>query len=163
MRAIFLVFLALCFSGCAGGEAPPAQELTGPERSQVQAEVLDWADQYLEAGTNLDFMGAVLLFDQADGHFLSGSNYWSTWEAVRTGLEEVYGGWDLWEGQWTTRRVDVLSADAALLVGEVAGLLRLEDGREFDNQVGLSFILRRTPEGWKALFGHAAATRTARQ
>ena len=163
MRVFSIICLTLLFAGCGGEGPPPPQEMTAAERSQIQAEVLDWADQYLEAASSLDFMGVVLLFDQADGHFLSGSRYWSTWEAMRKGLEELYGGWDLWEGQWATRRVDVLSADAALLVGEAAGLIRFEDGREFDNQAGFSFILRKTPEGWKAIFGQAAATRTSRQ
>ncbi len=160
MRAFFSVSLALLLAGCGGDGAPVPQELTAAERSEIQAEVLDWADRYLEAAANLDFMGIVLLFDQADGHFLRGSRYWSTWDAMRVGMEELYGGWDAFEGQWATRRVDVLSSDAAILVGELTGMVRFEDGREFENQAGFSFVLRRTPEGWKGLFGQAAATRT---
>jgi hypothetical protein len=137
--------------------------MTAAERGQLQAETLGWADQYLEAGTNLDAMGVALLFDQADAHFFSGSTYWSNWDAIRVGLEEVYGSWEQWEGEWATRRVDVLSPEVAVLTGQITGLLRFDDGREFNNQVGLSFVLRKTDAGWKGLFGHAAASRTLRE
>jgi hypothetical protein len=137
--------------------------MTAAERGQIQAEVLGWADQYLDAATNLDGMGVALLFDQADAHFFSGSNYWSNWEAIRVGLEELYGGWESWEGEWATRRVDVLSPDAAVLVGQATGLFRLDDGSEYDNRVGLTFVLRRTEAGWKGLMGQAAASRSLRQ
>lgn len=163
MRVFSAVVLGILLVSC-GGEAPPSsQEMTAAERGQIQAEVLDWADQYLEAARNLDAMGVALLFDQADAHFFSGSNYWSNWEAIRTGLEALYGGWDLWEAEWATRRVDVLSPDVAILAGQVNGLLRVEDGREFDNRGGLSFVLRKTDTGWVGLMGQAAASRTPRE
>jgi hypothetical protein len=163
MRVSSVIVLSLLVASCGGEAPPPSQEMTAAERSQIQAEVLDWADQYMESATNLDAMGVALLFDQADAHFFSGSTYWSNWEAIRTGLEEFYGNRERWDGEWATRRVDVLSPEAAVLVGQTTGVLRLDDGREFDNRAGLSFVLRKTDAGWKGLIGHAAASRTLRE
>ena len=163
MRVFPAVVLSLLLASCGGEAPPPSQEMTAAERGQIQAEALGWADQYLEAATNLDAMGVALLFDQADAHFFSGSSYWSDWEAIRTGLEALYGNWESFDLEWATRRVDVLSPNMVLLVGQATGLLRLEDGREFDNRGGLSFVLRRTDVGWKGLMGHAAASRTLRE
>jgi hypothetical protein len=59
--------------------------------------------------------------------------------------------------------VDVLSPDVAVLVGQATGLFRFDDGREFDNQAALTFVLRKTEEGWKGLMGHAVASRTPRE
>jgi len=163
MRVFSVVILSVLLVSC-GGEAPPvSQEMTAAERGEIQAEVLGWADQYLEAARNLDAMGVALLFDQADAHFFSGSNYWSNWEAIRTGLEEFYGNRTHYEGEWATRRVDVLSPEVAVLAGQNTGFFRLEDGREFDTRGGFTFVLRKTDAGWKGLIGQAASSRTLRE
>lgn len=161
MRSYALVFAALAAFSCTGESAPV--EMTNAERGQVQAEVLTWADQWLDAVSNLDPQGVASLLDQADGHFFNGTSYRSNWQAFLNGTQELYSGWDAWEGEWGARRVDVLSPDAALLVGEARGMVRFLDGTEADNHVAWSFVLRRSDTGWKALFGHVTGSTTPRE
>lgn len=160
MRAITFATCAVLL-GCAGGPAPV--EMTNAERGQIQAEVLTWSDQWLEAVSNLDAQGAASLMDRADGHFYHGATYRANWQEFLAASEELYGGWDAWEAEWGTRRVDVLSPDAALLVGDAEGMVRYPDGTEADNRVAWSFVLRRSEGGWKGLFGHVAGSTTPRE
>ena len=161
MRAIAGVFLLFALTSCAGEPAPPP-EMTNAERGQIQAEVQAWADHWLEAATNLDANGAAALFDQADGHFMDGTSYRPTWQIFLTETQNLYSGWESWESQWDTRRIDVLAYDAALFVGEASGLLRYPDGREFDFGTHFSFVLRKKDGIWKGLFGQVAGSRILR-
>jgi len=136
--------------------------MTSTERGQIQAEVLEWSDQWLDALSNLDAQGVGALFDQADGHFLNGVAYRATWQDFLTSSQELYGSWDTWEGRWGTRRIDVLAPDAALFVGEATGMVRYADGREFDNKVAFSFVLRKSEDVWTGLFGHVTGALTPR-
>ena len=162
MKAISAACLLLVLGACAGEPAPPP-EMTNAERGQIQAEVLAWADQWLEAATNLDAQEAAAFFDQADGHFLRGASYEATWQEFLDGSQELYDSWDAWEGQWDTRRIDVLAPDAALFVGEAVGLLWYPDGREFDHRAVFSFVVRKKDGVWTGLFGHASASSTPRE
>ena len=162
MRAFSSVCLALLLGGCAGGAPPPAQEMTNAERGQIQAEVMAWADQFLQAATSLDAAGLVALFDQDDGHFMAGTDYWPTPQAHFSGLQELYSGWAAWEAEWGTKRIDVLSPETALFVGETMGTLRLPDGAELDKKTTFSVVLRKKDGLWAGLFGHGAAVHTVR-
>jgi uncharacterized protein (TIGR02246 family) len=147
---------------CGGGtEAAP--ELTSADRSGIQAEVLDWSDQWLENGTNLDAQGVALLFDEADGHFVDGGRYQATWQEFLTHSQELYGGWESWEGQWGSRRIDVLADDAALFVGQMESVITDDEGVESDVQTTFSFVLRKKEGVWKALFGQVGGVWTPRQ
>ena len=159
MRTISSVCLLLLLGACAGEPAPPP-EMTNAERGQIQAEVLAWADQFLDAATNLDAQGVAALFDQADGHFMDGGTYRSNWQDFLTGTQELYGTWESWEGAWDTRRVDVLAPDVALLVGETSGVLQYPDGGEFDFRTYFSFVLRKKDGVWLGLFGQVMGSRT---
>ena len=159
MRAFSSACAVLLLAACAGEPAPPP-EMTNAERGQIQAEVQDWADRYLEAGTNLDSQGLAALFDQADGHFMAGTSYRPTWQAFLDSTQELYGSWDAWEAEWATRRIDVLSPDAALFVGEAVGLLRYPDGTEFNRRTVFSFVVQKKEGVWTGLFGHAGGEST---
>jgi hypothetical protein len=148
-------------AACAGEPASPP-EMTNAERGQIQAEVLDWADQWLEAGTNLDGVGVSALFDQADGHFSNGATYLPNWQRFRDVSLELYAGWEAWEAEWGTRRVDVLSEEAALFVGEAIGMIREEGGTEMDNRAVFSFVVRKVDGEWKGLFGHVTGASSPR-
>ena len=152
---------AIALGACAGEPAPPT-EMTNAERGQIQAEVLEWADQFLAAATSLDASGVSSLFDQADGHFMAGTAYRPNWQAHLQGTQELYAGWDAWEAEWGTKRIDVLSSDAALFVGETSGSLRLSDGTELDKETMFSFVLRKKDGVWLGLYGHGSAVHTAR-
>ncbi len=159
MRGIPGIGLLLLLTACAGEAAPPP-EMTNAERGQIQVEILAWADQWLDAATSLDAQRATALFDQADGHFMDGTSYLATWDQFLTGTQERYGGWESWEAEWGTRRIDVLAPDIALFVGEASGLLRLRDGGEFDFLTNFSFVLRKKDGVWTGLFGQVAGSRT---
>ena len=162
MRAIPGICLLLVLAACAGEPAPPP-EMTNAERGQIQAEILTWTDQWLDAAVNLDAHGLAALFDQADGHFMRGASYEPTWQAFFTGSQDLYSSWDAWDGQWGTRRIDVLAPDAALFVGETVGLVRYSDGREFDNRAGFSIVVRKREGAWTGLFGHVTGSLTPRE
>jgi hypothetical protein len=159
---MFGVLVAALLSACTGGEAP-APEMTNEERGQIQAEVLGWSDQFLSNVNNVDAQGVADLFDSSDAHFIEGATYHPSWQAFLTGTRELYSGWEGWQGEWVTRRVDVLDFDAALLVGEVTSVLTLQDGTEYDNRALFSFVVRRGEDGaWSGLFGHVSGARTVR-
>jgi len=161
MRVLSGVFLLLLLSACAGEPAPPA-EMTSAERGQIQAEVLDWSDQWLAAASSLDAQGAAAMFDQSEAHFTDGAVYEPTWQAMLDHSQELYGSWDEWQGEWGMRRVDVLAPDLALFVGEASSMIRRADGGEFDVQTTFSFLLRKQDGVWKGLYGQVGGTWTPR-
>ena len=160
---LFSAAVACALVVACGGGTEAAPELTNADRSQIQAEVLDWSDQWLENGTNLDAQGVALLFDEADGHFVNGGRYQATWQEFLTESQELYGGWESWEGQWGPRRIDVLADDAALFVGQMQSVIVDKEGVESDVQVTFSFVLRKRDGAWKGLFGHVGAVWTPKQ
>lgn len=159
MRILSLAGIGFLLVACAGEPEPPP-EMTNAERGQIQAEVLAWSDQFLEAVANLDAQGVVLLFDEADGHFVDGSAYFSGSAPLLAHFKELYGGWESWEGEWATRRIDVLSPEAALFVGEATGKLKPRDGGELAHRTYFSFVLRKKDGVWAGLFGHVSGSWT---
>jgi hypothetical protein len=138
--------------------------MSNEERGQIQAEVLSWSDVFLRNLNDVDAQGVAGLFDSSDAHFIDGAAYLPSWQAFLTQTQELYGGWEAWEGEWVTRRVDVLDFDAALLVGEAASVVTLQDGTEYDNRALFSFVVRRGESGaWSGLFGHVSGARTVRE
>lgn len=162
MRAIPGVFLFLLLAGCAGDSAP-SQEMTNAERGQIQAEVLNWSDQWLAAGTSLDAQGVAALFDEADGHFTEGGVYQPNWQAMLEHSQELYGSWEEWQAEWGSRRVDVLAPDLALLVGETVGTIRRGEGGLFDVRATFSFVVRKKDGVWKGLYGQVGGIWTPRE
>ena len=161
MRALSGILLLVLLSACAGEPAPPA-EMTNAERGQIQAEVLGWSDQWLAAASSLDAEGAAAMFDQSEAHFTDGAVYQLNWRAMLEHSQELYGSWDEWQGEWSTRRVDVLAPDLALLVGETSSMIRRDDGGEFDVQATFSFLLRKEEGVWRGLYGQVGGTWTPR-
>ena len=161
MRFLSLAVLSLALGACAGEPAPPP-EMTNAERGQIQAEVLEWADQFLNAATSLDAVGVTALFDQNDGHFMAGTSYKPTWQAHLDGTRDLYADWESWDAEWGTKRIDVLSPEAALFVGEMSGTLQLPDGTEFDRKMTFSFVLRKKDGVWTGLYGHGSGVSSAR-
>jgi len=140
--------------------APPA-EMTEAEIAQIEAEVMNWSDQWLEAATNLDAEGTAALMDPEDAHFVAGGTaYRATWAEYLAGSQELYGGWEVWGGEWDARRVDILGPGVALLTGQATGPVRVVDGGEFTNRVRLTFVVRKTEGEWKGFYGHVSGVRT---
>ena len=162
MRLFSAVLAGSLLLAC-GGETESAPEMTSAQRGQIQAEVLDWSDQWLESATNLDPEGVALLMDRADGHFVDGGVYQASWQDILTHSQELYGSWESWEGNWGPRRIDVLSEDAALLVGPIPSVITNAQGVVSDVQVTFSFVLRKKDGVWKGLFGQVGGTWTPRQ
>lgn len=162
MRLFFGVVAVSLLAACTGG-TDAAPEMTSADRSLIQGEVLDWSDRWLETGTNLDAQGVASLFDKADGHFIDGGQYQATWQEYLTHSQELYRGWESWEGTWGSRRIDVLADDAALLVGQVESVITTDEGVEADVQSTFSFVLRKKEGVWKALFGQVDGVWTPRQ
>jgi len=162
MRVLSFALFSLALGACAGEPAPPP-EMTNAERGKIQAEVQAWADQFLAAATSLDAAGVSALYDQADGHFMAATSYQPNSQAHLGFMEDLYAGWEAWETEWGTKRIDVLSPESALFVGETTGTLRLPDGTEFDKKTVFSFVLRKNDGIWTGLFGHASDLTTPRE
>lgn len=154
MRFLFGTFLLFGLIACAAETAPP-QELTNADRGQIQAEVLDWSDQWLAAATGLDAQGVAGLMDQADAHFMMEGAYNATWQDFLTSTQRDFLGLAEWQGEWGMRRIDVLAWDAALFVGETVGRVRLSDGAEADSRTVFSFVVRKKEGLWVGLYGQA--------
>lgn len=161
MRAFSGSCLLVLLGACTGEPAPPP-EMTSAERGEIQAEVLEWSDQFLEAVKRVDAEAVTGLFHSEDGHFVSGDSYLATPQAHRASTRELYATWETWQGEWETRRVDVFSPEAALLVGEVVGVIKPVDGEEVDHTTLFSFVLQKEEGVWNGLFGHVSASRTPR-
>ena len=150
---LFSAVLACSLLVACGGGTEAAPELTSADRSGIQAEILDWSDQWLESGTNTDAQGVALLFDEADGHFAAGGQYPATWQGFLSHSQQLFRSWENWEGRWGPRRIDVLANDAALFVGKMESVTTDDEGIESDVQTTFSFVLRKKEGVWKALFG----------
>ena len=155
-----LVVIGLAFFFYSSPTAPPSSEITEAQIAEIEAEVLDWSDQWLEAGTNLDSEGVAALLDQDDGHFVSGAAYRATWAEYLAGSQEVYGSLKEWGGEWDARRVDILGPGVALLTGQATGPWTLADGSRFTNRVRFTMVVREIEGVWKALYGHISSART---
>jgi hypothetical protein len=94
---------------------------------------------------------------------VDGGQYQPNWQAFLTHSQELYGSWESWEGQWGSRRIDVLASDAALFVGQMASVIKDDEGVESDVQTTFSFVLRKKEGVWKALFGQVGGVWTPRQ
>jgi len=163
MRTFAGVVLGLFLTGCAG-EPPPPPEMTNQERGEIQAQVLEWSDRFLEHLNYLDAAGVAGLFDRDEAHFGNGAEYQSTWQALSDGTQALYRDWESWTGEWESRRVDVLAPDAALVVGQAAGVLTLPDGSEYEARPLLSFVLKKGEDGsWVGLYGQVASERQPRE
>lgn len=154
MRFLIGVFLLLGLAAC-GGETAPQQGMTSADRGQIQAEVLDWSDQWLAAATGLDAQGVSGLMDPADAHFLMGGAYQATWQDILSFSQSHFLTLAEWQGEWGMRRIDVLAPDAALFVGETVGNIRLSDGTEAENRSVFSFVVRKKDGLWTGLYGQA--------
>jgi ketosteroid isomerase-like protein len=162
MKTLYGICLGLFVLACAGEPASPP-EMTNQERGEIQAQALEWSDQFLDNLNHLDAHGVATLFDEADAHFANGADYQPSWQAFSTGTQELYREWESWSGQWESRRVDVLAPDAALVVGQVTGTMTTADGTEYDVRPLFSFVLRKNEDGgWSGLFGQVASERTPR-
>jgi ketosteroid isomerase-like protein len=138
--------------------------MTNQERGEIQAEVLEWSDRFLDNLSHLDAAGVAGLFDQGAAHFANGAEYQPTWQAMSSGTQALYREWESWTGEWESRRVDVLAPDAALVVGQAVGTLAMPDGTEYDVLPVFSFVLRKNDDGsWTGLFGQVASERVARE
>jgi hypothetical protein len=147
MRALVAVVLLALISAC---QAPPA-EMTEAEIAQVEAEVMEWAEGFLDAwrGDTRTGCEANLVRVHPDHVvFLRGGEPrrkadWLDWcLSTNAGLEDFIG-------EWTDKQVRVLSPDAAVFLGRWSGTFVEDTGRRVHHPAAVQRIMvERMADGW---------------
>ena len=156
---VVLLAVGVFFFYRASPTSAPA-EMTEAEIAQIEAEVLEWADLWVESSRSQDADAVVALMDPDEARYVVNSTFHSGLDDCRDALETLYQGWETWAGEWSGESVEALGPEVAFLIGQVRGPLTLVGGTEGINQVRLSFLLRKRVDGWKAVYGHGSGTFT---
>lgn len=144
MRKLTTPFALLLLVAC---HAPPA-ELKDAEIAEIEAEVLGWSEAWLEGVNSQDPDGLAALFDSATAHMTDGRSYYPTWDEMLAANRRHFSTWPKRRMEWTNRRIDVLSPDIALLVGQYTGSESWESGTEYELTAFMSAVLRKIDGEW---------------
>lgn len=147
MRALVAVAVLMFIAACQ--TAPP--EMTEAETSQIEAEVMQLADGWIEAWKDMDT-------DCENAEALLHPDYW-----VRIPAGEVRDVSEFpdycasstatragYSGDWTDKKVRVISPDAAVFIGTYSPTFSYNDGRpprHYLNSVQ-RLLVERTETGW---------------
>jgi hypothetical protein len=128
--------------------------MTEAEMAQIQAEVMEWADTWMDGwntGTPEDRCAALQALVHPDHVvYLTGGAAWrkADYFDYCTGAQER---WRSFTGSWTETDVRVLSPDAAVFVGRFEATWVRDDETIFAYPAGAQLILaERTADGWGA-------------
>jgi hypothetical protein len=135
--------------------SPESEEMTEAEIAQIEAEVREWADEFLNAWSGDTRTGceANLVRVHPDHVvFLRGGEPrrkadWLDWCLnTNEGLADFIG-------EWTDRQVRVLSPDAAVFIGRWSGTFVEESGRSIHHPAAAQrMLLERMADGWGMTF-----------
>lgn len=143
LAGIFVMSLLLAIPSQVSG-----QEMTKEQVGKVEAEVLAFADAWVEVwGDNSCEKGAGLLHPDKLAFLYAGrfENH-SEWMAA---CKESVAGREGYTGRWLETKVHVLTQDAAVFVGNLEQTFRNKDGTSRHYPMsGQTGLVERTPTGW---------------
>ena len=157
MRTLAAIAVLMFVNACQG---PPPAAMTEAELAQIQADVMSWADQWIESSRSLDVDGVMALLDPDETRYAMNASFYSGRDECRGALEALYRGWETFDSSWSGRSVEALGPEVAFLIGQVRGPLTLADGTEGINQVRLAFLLKKRADGWRATYTHGSGAFT---
>ena len=146
MRVLASVSFVVLFA-CQTG--PP--EITEDERAQVEAEVVQVWEGFLQGHEELDCDKAAealhpgLLAFPLDSRLLDQSEWLDACIHFLEGVESL-------TGYWVEAKVRVLTPDFAMFTGFYGDTVRYADGsvREWPGNCNRAALMERTEDGWKA-------------
>ena len=152
MRAVAGLALLILVSAC---QAPPPPEMTEAEKAQIQTEVLQaaeaWIDSWKDMETDCETITGMMHPDHMA--LLLGGNVASRdqWLDYCNRTTTNRAGW---EGGWTSTEVRPLSADAAVFVGNYTGTYQWLDGSSDSHYANAAQVIlfERTATGWGVTF-----------
>lgn len=150
MKTLAAFSVLLLVAACQ--TAPP--EVTEAERAQIEAEVLqaaeDWFDGFRQHDLDL-LMAAYHPTETSFGGGRAPRDYATIRESWANQFENVVK----YELDWTETVVKVLSRDAAVFQGYYDATGTYADGRIFHwpGNVSFTVLMERTPDGWKITMG----------
>lgn len=151
LAAVLALLLALGVFFLLYRSAPPPADMTEAESAQIEAAVLEVADQSLMAWNALDPEALAPLYDSSSMHGHDGPVYFATYEQWMAHFKELLGGFETMNVEWTDKRVDVLAPDVALFAGQGDFRGRQDSGREVRIEGYITQVFRNSDAGWKII------------
>lgn len=145
MRALAAFVVLLFVAAC---QAPPPAEMTEAERAQIEAEILEVAETWVDGLRQFDgdLIAAAIHPDLAvfayQGRILDRAGYRDAIVAWMEGKESYKGG-------WLDTHVRVISPDLAVFSATAEDTIQYSDGRTVHRPNSTVALFERTTEGWK--------------
>jgi hypothetical protein len=157
MRALLailalLVVLGLGFLLYSSPTTP--SEMTEAEVAQIEAEVTQVLEDFLQANEEMDCGKVAALYHPEHAGVAWGSRLLDA-SMFQEACESFFDGKDSWTGYWVETNVRVLTRDFAEYTGRMGDTIHYSDGRVREwpgNCVNIG-VMERTPDGWKATIG----------
>ena len=139
----------VAFSLSAACQAPPA-EMTEAEITQIQAEVTQVLEEFMEANGAMDCARIAAIYHPDHTAIAWGSRLLDN-SGFREACEGFFESKDAWTGYWVETDVRVLTRDLAEYAGRMGDTIHYSDGRvrEWPGNCVNVGVMERTPDGWK--------------
>jgi hypothetical protein len=147
MRTLAALAVLLLVAAC---QSPPPTEMTQAEIAQIEAEVNEWAEAWVDVWRANDCELSRPLMHPTRMHVLWGGkphNSIDEWMDYCTSTIANRAGWS---GEWTDTEVRVYSGDAAVFIGTYSGTYTYRDetpARHYPVATQV-IILERAGDGW---------------
>lgn len=156
-RSAYLLALALATSACSKAPAdPPKAEAAAAEAEREKAAIRAVVERMEAAWNRGDFAGYMAGFKRPDVFFVSRGEFQKDWQGTLDHYVRDYGGGGA-ERRGKLRffdlRIDLISADAAMLVGRY----RLEGGGRPQDGINTRLFRKVEGQGWVISMNHVSS------
>jgi len=149
--AVFVV-LGLGFLLYRTPTAPP--EMSEAERAQIEAEVTEAANGFLDSFRTMDAEVVGEWFHPTETSFVWGGTI-NDRAGMIEHLRSFMENFESWDGAWVETQVQALNPDAAMFQGEFGSTIHYANGQvlRWPGNANFTMLMERTPEGWKVTVG----------
>jgi hypothetical protein len=152
MRRVLSLCEAALVAGCTASAADAPEVLSEPQRAEAEAGVVAVLDSLFQAANRLD-VDHQRSFFAADVTMVS-SGAIVDWPATLEGHREYYKSLRLQHAELVNPSVTVFTSTLALAYGTYRWEHVDTLGVSTAGVDGLSYVLRRGPEGWRVIHAH---------
>jgi hypothetical protein len=143
MRIIGTVAVLFLVGAC---QAPP--EMTEAERAQIESEVIEFAEAWMDVWEDNDCEKAAAFLHPDRLAFLHGARVLNRSEWLEA-CTPVVAAREAYSGTWTDTDVRVLTPNVAVFIGSFSSTTRYTDGRERHYPgIAQAGLVERTSSGW---------------